>query len=406
MRTRSPLALEHRRILASPPRIALIAVALCAALPATGQAQAADEPVVIDHANELRRVVEGDSITYFLEGAVRAHRGPIQMRSEQATILRLSRVADFQRNVHFWDATTEIYADRLLYYEVTNQALATGSVQVIDRRSGSQVAADTVLYDRARDLITAQPRPHGIVLPQDTTRQEDPFHVWADLMVFHNDSTGTEMDGMGRVLIERTDLTAVGDSLHYDERESRVALRKEPRVETLETYLTADRIDVLLEDNRIDALVARDRARAVDKTDSLPPAVPAAFNNVSDHSFLEGDSLNIEFADGEIDWLVAQGQARSLNYALESEPGPIETWSINYLLGERLELNFRGDTLSRVIASGGHRGVYRSEEIRREGPERRPSQPIPLPLELALLTGAAAPGGGRRRPGRGARGAR
>lgn len=400
------MVLEYRRILASPPRIALIAVALCAALPATGQAQTADEPVVIDHADELRRVAEGDSITYFLEGAVRAHRGPIQMRSDQATIFRLSRVADFQRNVHFWDATTEIYADHLLYYEVTNQALATGSVQVIDRRSGSQVAADTVLYDRARDLITAQPRPHGIVLPQDTTGQEDPFHVWADLMVFHNDSTGTEMDGMGRVLIERTDLTAVGDSLHYDERESRVALRKEPRVETLATYLTADRIDVLLEDNRIDALVARDRARAVDKTDSLPPAVPAAFNNVSDHSFLEGDSLNIEFADGEIDWLVAQGRARSLNYALESEPGPIETWSINYLLGERLELNFRGDTLSRVIASGGHRGVYRSEEIRTGGPERRPSQPIPLPPELALLAGAAAPGAGRRRPGRGARGAR
>ena len=99
--------------------------------------------VVIDHANELRRVVEGDSLTYFLQGAVRAHRGPIQMRSEQASIFRQSQVADFQRNVHFWDATTEIYADRLLYYEVSNQALATGSVQVIDRRSGSQVAADT-----------------------------------------------------------------------------------------------------------------------------------------------------------------------------------------------------------------------------------------------------------------------
>lgn len=390
----------------SPRRSALIALALCAALPATGRGQA-DDPVVIDHANELRRVVEGDSLTYFLDGAVRAHRGPIQMRSDQASIFRLGQVADFQGNVHFWDATTEIYADRLLYYEVSDQALATGSVQVIDRRSGSQVAADTVLYDRPRDLITARPRPHGILLPQDTTRQEDPFHVWADLMVFHNDSTGTAMDGMGRVLIERTDLTAVGDSLHYDERESRVALRKEPRVETLETYLTADRIDVLLEENRIDALVALDQARAVDKTDSLPPAVPAAFNNVSDHSFLEGDSLNIEFVDGEIDWLVAQGRARSLNYALESEPGPIETWSVNYLLGERLELNFQGDTLSRVIASGGHRGVYRSEEVRRGGPERRPSQPIPMPPEIALLAGAgaAAPGAGRR-PGRSARGTR
>jgi lipopolysaccharide export system protein LptA len=382
----------------SPRHGFLLALALVV-LPGVARGQAPDDPVVIDHANELRRVVDGDSLTYFLEGAVRAHRGPIQMRSERATIFRQSQVADFERNVHFWDATTEIYADRLLYYELTNQALATGSVQVIDRRSGSQVAADTVLYDRERDLITARPRPHGIVLPQDSTRQEAPFHVWADLMIFHNDSTGTEMDGLGRVLIERTDLTAVGDSLHYDERASRVALRKEPRVETLETYLTAERIDVLLEENRIDALVARDRARAVDKTDSIPGAVTAAFQNVSEHSFLEGDSLNIEFAEGEIDWLVAQGSARSLNYALESPPGPIETWSVNYLLGERLELNFRGDTLSRVVASGGHRGVYRSEDVRIGGPDRRPSEPIPLPPEIALLAGAGFGAGGRRRAG-------
>ena len=120
-------------------------------------------------------------------------------------------------------------------------------------------------------------------------------------------------------------------------------------------------------------LVARDRARAVDKTDSIPGAVPAVFNNVSDRSFLEGDSLIIEFAEGRIEWLVAQGSARSLNYALESPHGPIETWSINYLLGERLELNFRGDTLSRVTATGGHRGVYRSEDVRSAGPNSDPA---------------------------------
>lgn len=369
-------------------RIAILVLALAVTGPLAVRAQPADQPVVIDHASLLRRVVEGDSLTYFLEGAVRAHRGPIQMRSERATLYRQSQVADFEVNVHFWDETTEIYADRLLYYEVSNQALATGSVQVIDRRSGSQVAADTVLYQRDQGRVTARPRPHGIVLPQDTTGQEDPFHVYADVMVFESDTTGTQMDGMGRVLIERTDLTAVGDSLHYAESDSRVALRKEPRVETLETYLTAEWIDVLLDDNRIDALIALGEARAVDKKATVPAAVPAAFNHVAEQSFLEGDSLYVEFAAGRIDWLVAHGQARSLNFALESPRGPIETWSINYLLGDRLELNFEGDTLSRVVASGGHRGLYRSQEVRIGGPERRPSEPIPLPPDLSLLAGA------------------
>ena len=86
-----------------------------------------------------------------------------------------------------------------------------------------------------------------------------------------------------------------------------------------------------------------------------------------------------------------------MNYALESPHGAVETWSVNYLLGERLELNFRGDTLSRVTATGGHRGVYRSEEVRIAGPERRPSEPIPIPPELALLAGAGLPGERRKR---------
>ena len=118
---------------------------------------------------------------------------------------------------------------------------------------------------------------------------------------------------------------------------------------------------------------------------------------MSESSFLEGDSLMVEFAEGQIDWLVAQGAARSLNYALESSPGPVETWSVNYLLGQRLELNFRGDTLSRVVASGGHRGVYRSEEVRVGGPERRPSEPIPLPADLGALVVGAGWSAARRR---------
>ena len=127
----------------------------------------------------------------------------------------------------------------------------------------------------------------------------------------------------------------------------------------------------------------------------------AAFDQASQTSFLEGDSLYIAFAEEAIDWLVAQGSARSFNYSRESPRGPIETWSVNYLLGERLRLNFDGDTLAQVVASGGNRGIYRAERVRIGGPERRPSEPIPLPgLTPGVAVGPRSAAPRRRRRAR------
>lgn len=374
-----------------------MALGLALVAPSTVAAQPADRTVVIDYADEIRRVEVGDSLTYFLTGNVRAHRAGVYMRSDRATIFRASGIADFEDNVHLWDATTEIYADRVVYEEATDVARATGRVQMIDRESGSQVLADSMDYYRGDDLLIARPRPHGVLVPRDTTAQEDPFDLYADEMRFKSDSAGSRVVAVRDVLIERADLTAVADSLLYEDELGRVRLRLSPRVETAATYLTARAIDVELEENEIAALVAVGSARAVDKADSIPASVPAAFDGVSQTSFLEGDSLYIAFADEGIDWLVAEGRARSLNYTRESAPGEVETWSVNYLLGQRLRLNFRGDTLQEVLASGGHRGLYRTEEVRVGGPRTRPSEPIPWP-DAAPPTGEIAdPGADRGR---------
>lgn len=361
--------------------LAALAAALLAP-PAVAQDEA---PIVIDHADELQRVFVGDSLTYFLDGNVRAHRGDLSMRSQRAVIYRTSGVADFTRQVHFWDPTTEIYADHVQYTEAIDVAIATGAVQVIDRGTGSNVTADTVRYDRRLGLVTAWPRPHGQLLPRDTTRQDDPFHVWADTMRFVSDSTKSEFIGKGEILIERTDLTAIGDSLHYDDETGLVALRVGPQVETAETFLTAEWIDVAFADEEIDALIAVGGARAVQKTDSIPRAVPVAFGNLSPTSYLEGDSIHVAFAGEGMDWLLAERNARSFHYSRESPPGPVETWSVNYLLGDRIRLEFRGDTLDVVVATT-QRGVYRQERVRVAGPEQRPSEPIPWPVDLAATT--------------------
>jgi len=374
---------------------ALLALALL--LPGAARAQE-EQPVVLDHYDELNRVIEGDSLTYFLTGNVRAHRGEVHMRSQRAVVYRKSRIADFQQNVHFWDATMELYADHVVYFELAEIAVATGSVQVIDRETGSQLKADSVHYDRTRGVLTARPRPEMVLVPRDTASTAEPFHVWADEMRFFSDSTRSELVATRKVLIERADLTAVGDSLYYDDEVGKVALRVDPRVETEATFLTAHDIDVALdEDQRLESLIALGSGRAIDKRDSVPAGVPQAFGNPSPTSFLEGDSLHVGFTGENIDWIVADGRARSFYYVREGAVGARETWALNYLLGRRLRLNFRGDSLVQVVATGGHRGIYDSALVTVGGPRRVPSEPIPLSIPPEGATAGTQPRRARRR---------
>lgn len=380
-----------------------VAIGLALVVPAIARAQQ-EPPVVLDYYDELERVVEGDSLTYFLNGNVRAHRGDVHMRSQRAVVYRKSGVADFQQNVHFWDSTMEIYADHVVYFEDADVAVATGSVQVIDRETSSQLKADSVHYDRNLGVLIARPRPEMVLVTRDTMATDEPFHIWADEMRFYSDSTRSELVAVRKVLVERTDLTAIGDSLHYDENAARVALRVAPQVETAETFLSAEQIDIeLTDDQRLRALIALGRARALDKRDSVPAAVPQAFDNLSPASFLEGDSLHIAFEGESIEWIVAAGQARSYHYIRETIGGPVETWALNYLLGRHLLLNFRDDTLDQVLATEGHRGVYRTEEVEVLGPRELPSEPIPIPEGPRSFSALPAGESGVSRPRRGAR---
>jgi len=376
--------------LRGPGLLGVAVAAMIVLAPRSARAQQLDVPVVVDHADELERVVRGDSLTVYLTGRVRVHRGDIRMRSRRAVLYGRSRIADMLDDVHVFDPTTELYADHVVFNETTNKLVATGNAQLVDRESGSQLLAEAITYDRDEGLITARPRPHMILVPRDTTGGERPFDVYADLVRFWSDSTRSELVGTGNVLIERDDLTAVGDSLHYDDRAGVVALRQEPEVETRAIYLTAEAIDLRLEEQEMDALVAIGSARTIDKGDTIPPAVPRAFRDVSETSFLEGDSLYVSFHGEAIDWVVAVGNARSLSYVRESPKGRVETWSVNYLLGHRLRLAFRGDTLAEVVATEGHRGVYRSADVRVGRARRLESEPIPWPDDAAT-GGRASP---------------
>ncbi|MFN2433124.1 MAG: hypothetical protein ABR599_09995 [Gemmatimonadota bacterium] len=356
------------------------------------------ERLIIEHADQVQRLAQGDSVSYYLDGNVRGRRGDLRLTAEHAVVLEWLGLLDLSRNVHVWDAEQELFADHVTYTDSTDVAVATGNVQVVDRASGSQLRSQQVVYDRAAGLLTATQDPEMILLPDpadpdsagaSTDSVPEPIHVWSEQVQLFTD--GEDLLATGDVLIRRGEtLTAKADSVRRVPEGGVLALRGTPRVESDRFYVEAAQIDVLLPGDELEALVARGQARATSVADSIPPRAVEALGNASPGSWLAGDTLRFTFEDEVLRTLRASGSARSLSYGLESSAGDATTWALNYLLAGRIDLFFdaAGESLRRVEATRDGQGVYRTAAL--AGAEGRPVESAGAPADTAGQDGGEA----------------
>ncbi len=357
--------------------IALLLAAAALALPAAGPAQEREparnrretERLFVEHADQTQRLAQGDSVSYYLDGNVRARRGDLRLTAEHVVILDWLGIADFSRNVHAWDEENELYADHVTYTDSTDVSLANGDVQVIDRKSGSQLKSQQAVYDRRAGVLTATQKPEMLLLPEpaegaarDSTAE--PIHVWSQQVQLFREED--DVLATGDVLIRRGEkLTAKGDSVRFARGGDRVLLRGKPRVETDRFYIEGGEIDVELPGQKLEALIARGGGRASSRSDSIPVGAIQALGDASPNSWIAGDSLRVAFRDELVRSLSADGAARSLNYSLESRAGDAATWALSYLLAGRIRLVFdeAGEGLERLEASQDGRGIYRTAAL-------------------------------------------
>jgi lipopolysaccharide export system protein LptA len=376
-------------------RVLLVGLAL-AAPGGAGAQQRETERLFIEHADQTQRLAQGDSVSYYLDGNVRVRRGDLRLTAQHVVVLDWLGIADFSRDVHAWDEENELYADHVTYTDSTDVAVANGNVQVIDRESGSQLKSQQAVYDRGTGVLTATEKPEMLLFPKQKKEEEsavadsasEPIHVWGQQVQLFRETD--EVLATGDVLVRRgDDLTAKGDSVRFARSGERVLLRGKPRVETTRFYIEGREIDVLMPDEKLEALLARDGAKASSRSDSIPGAAVQALGEASPNSWIAADSLRVAFRDDVVRSLEAEGSARSLNYSLESEAGDAATWALSYLLAGRIRLVFdaAGEGLERVEASDDGRGLYRTAALTGAEPDTSGAAPA------AADSSGAAPAG-------------
>jgi lipopolysaccharide assembly outer membrane protein LptD (OstA) len=357
--------------------LVLLLAAAALALPAGARAQERERPparreperLFIEHSDQTQRLAQGDSVSYYLDGNVRARRGDLRLTAEHVVILDWLGIADFSRSVHAWDEENELYADHATFTDSTDVILANGDVQVIDRKSGSQLKSQQAVYDRDAGVLTATQKPEMLLLPEPAEGAApdsavEPIHVWSRQVELYREND--DVLATGDVLVRRGEkLTAKGDTVRFARAADQVLLRGKPRVETDRFYIEGREIDVHLPGEKLEALMARGTAKASSRSDSIPAGAIEALGDAGPNSWISGDSLRVVFRDELVRSLSAEGAARSLNYSLESKAGDAATWALSYLLAGSIRLVFddAGEGLQRLEASRDGRGIYRTAAL-------------------------------------------
>ncbi|MBK8249291.1 MAG: hypothetical protein IPK85_18095 [Gemmatimonadetes bacterium] len=230
-------------------------------------------------------------------------------------------------------------ADRLTYYQAEERLVAEGNVVVIMKDS-SRMTGPRAEYFRAvrgvrtasRVIMTARPTLHMYETDSVGKRQPDPVQLVADNIIGEGDTLFT---AFGRVELDRTDLTARGDSATLDNLKQYSRLMKGPRVESKGKdafSLTGRVIDVFGRTRKVERVLSVDSASAVSKDLTL-----------------SADTVDLRVTDNRLDRAFAFGPSRANAITKERR-----------ITADSLDVRMPGQRLRELFAV---RGAYAESDV-------------------------------------------
>ena len=181
-------------------------------------------------------------------------------------------VVQFIGNVHYKDSTVTMDADNGTYYKAGERWEARGNVHTVNLSTGSTMDGPSLDYLRAvkgvRDTVETYSigRPTIHYIPKDSSgAKAEPYVIVGDRIRQKGEN---QVWAGGKVTIDRSDLTARGDSLWLrtgkDGKGAMIGGRPSLKGFGKDTFdLTGERIDFTLDERDLTGVAALDSAHAV-----------------------------------------------------------------------------------------------------------------------------------------------
>jgi lipopolysaccharide export system protein LptA len=252
--------------------------------------------------------------------------------------------------VHYSESRVDLTADRMTYYLEEERLIAEGNV--VGRTStGTRFRGPRAVYLRAkigvreRSRLDAGGRPDMWISAKDAgsdTTSKDSTHVVADTVISDNDSL---VYARGKVVIDRSDLTATSDSAMIDQGSERAALRREPQVTgkgERPFKLSGVEIDIQSRNRQAERVRSNGKASAT-----------------SDDLGLKADSIDLRVANQKLTRAVAWGPGR----ASAAQPG-------REILADSIDIRMPKERIEAIHAVGRARAESVPDSTKVQSKER------------------------------------
>lgn len=231
----------------------------------------------------------------------------------------------------------ELEADSVFYGEEMGIGYLFGDVLWTDSESGVQLRSNEAVFIDSSSVIKSYGGRPLMSYPSET----DTLYMAADTIISLLEYTPTDTHRITlayyNVIIFRTDMQAVCDSLTHLEDEGLFRMMYNPVIWMDTTQLLGDTIDVAIDEGNIRSAFIRRNAMVLTSPDSL------YFNQI------KGREIRAEFKDGNLNQVRTFGNAEALYFVLDDNDAYI---GVNRSEGAEIKIGFENNEVNTIAFYG------------------------------------------------------
>lgn len=236
------------------------------------------------------------------------------------------------------DSSTTLYADSLIYNKSTDIAEGFYNVSVYDSVQRIQFKSDYIIKYPNNKSITLK---HNARVYQ--YNKKDTLFFKADTIYQTTGSVSTKniINAVNNVVIINANAVGICDSIYYNETDSILKLRKNPIIWNEDIQLSADTLDITLDNNNFDKIYLKQNALIITKHDSIH------FDQLS------GKDITADFVKKDIHEIFIDRNAQTLYYPSEESKDSLNTITKtlkgqNHLVCDQIYVYFKKSEIQKI----------------------------------------------------------
>ncbi|MCX6640157.1 MAG: hypothetical protein NTW14_06700 [bacterium] len=328
----------------------------------------ARSPIVLRQADLMRTENGPSGPVRYLDGKVWITHDTLSITCEHTRWEETTGVLYFEDKVHFVEPHRKTWAQRAIYYEREDRAIAEGQVRI--EQDSMFILCDRAIYNNTKQeaLFFGNVEIHSIKENAVITGNHGAYEHETDRGVMSQDPRlvrhfegNDSLVVIGRIIeyyfkdeysivtdsvhVTRNQFEAWAQKMEYWNKDGKTRLLGNPIIKHNRDLLSADSIDAYFENQKLKRVLMFGQADATSPADSL---LPKPVNHMTGHT------MELTFVEGALDSVYVRGNATSVYYIRENG----EKKGANRVSGDLIDIQVLANRVNWIYVEGGTEGTY------------------------------------------------